>query len=579
MSVENVDNNDEKVEKKENEIIEVEKINEELEEKKEVQEIKENATAEKSVVTTDKPRNKKIRLIIILIISFFIAIFLLFGVIVCINKFNSNVYKNVNVLGYSLGGMSKEQVKEILDKVNTDVKSKKISVYQNSDEIYNVLSEEIDFEVNVSETLKNVMSFGRNGNILIDNFEILKALFNSKNIDVSYSYNEEKLDGIVKNIDLSIKERTEDDNYSIDEENKKIIITRGKSGNTIDYDTEKEKILSSFKGVGLQNITLDIKTKKPSEIDFEKIYKEIKRDAKDAYVDESSNPIKFVPEVVGLDLDVEGLKNELNKEENRAEGKVIEFPLKVTEPNVKIKDISSKYYNDKLSGKTTYFDASQTARANNLRVALNYLNGKVIMPGETFSYNQAIGDTTAAKGYMAAATFKGGTVVNEMGGGICQTTSTLYQAVLMANLEIVERHQHGLPVGYVKPSLDATVYSPVLDFKFKNTRNYPVKIVTSFSYSGNMNVSIYGIKEENEVEVTLTSQFIKTVPFTTKYVYDANLENGKQEIISKGVNGYISEGYITKSKNGTVISSSLLSRDTYNAQQQVVKVGTKNVAS
>ncbi len=579
MSVENVDNNDEKVEKKENEIIEVEKINEELEEKKEVQEIKENATAEKSVVTTDKPRNKKIRLIIILIISFFIAIFLLFGVIVCINKFNSNVYKNVNVLGYSLGGMSKEQVKEILDKVNTDVKSKKISVYQNSDEIYNVLSEEIDFEVNVSETLKNVMSFGRNGNILIDNFEILNALFNSKDIDVSYSYNEEKLDGIVKNIDLSIKERTEDDNYSIDEENKKIIITRGKSGNTIDYDTEKEKILSSFKGVGLQNITLDIKTKKPSEIDFEKIYKEIKRDAKDAYVDESSNPIKFVPEVVGLDLDVEGLKNELNKEENRAEGKVIEFPLKVTEPNVKIKDISSKYYNDKLSGKTTYFDASQTARANNLRVALNYLNGKVIMPGETFSYNQAIGDTTAAKGYMAAATFKGGTVVNEMGGGICQTTSTLYQAVLMANLEIVERHQHGLPVGYVKPSLDATVYSPVLDFKFKNTRNYPVKIVTSFSYSGNMNVSIYGIKEENEVEVTLTSQFIKTVPFTTKYVYDANLENGKQEIISKGVNGYISEGYITKSKNGTVISSSLLSRDTYNAQQQVVKVGTKNVAS
>ena len=109
---------------------------------------------------------------------------------------------------------------------------------------------------------------------------------------------------------------------------------------------------------------------------------------------------------------------------------------------MKLKDLTSKYYNDKIAGKTTYFNASQYARANNLKVALSYLNDKVIMPGETFSYNAAIGDTTAAKGYLPAATFKGGTTVNEMGGGICQTTSTLYDAVLMAGLEIVERHQH-----------------------------------------------------------------------------------------------------------------------------------------
>lgn len=584
MSVDNVDNNKEELEKKSNEevveeIVEVEKINEELKEKEEVEEIAKLEVTENSVTKPDSKKDKKIRLILILTISFLVSIIILFGVIVCINKFNEKVYKNVYISDYDISGMSKEQVNEILSKLNDELKSKKLTVYQNNDEIYSILPEEVDFQINIAETLKNIMGFGRTGNIFEDNFNILKALISPQIIGIEYDYNADKLDSIVKNIDLSIKNRAVDDSYSIDEDGKKIIITRGKSGSSIDYDIEKENILTCMKSLKTQNVTLNINNKKPDSLDLQKVYNEVKRDAKDAYVDESVKPIKFVSEVVGLDFNIDELKNELEKEENLVEGKVIEFPLNVTEPNVKIKDISSKFYNDKLAGKTTYFDASQTARANNLNVALNSLNGKIVMPGEIFSYNDAIGDTTAAKGYMAAATFKGGTVVNEMGGGICQTTSTLYDAVLMANLEIVERHQHGLPVGYVQPSLDATVYSPVLDFKFKNTRNYPIKIVTSFSYSGNMNVSIYGIKEENEYEIYLSSQVVSTIPFTTKYIYDNTLENGKQIIISNGVNGYISEGYITKKQNGAVISSTMLSRDTYNAQQQIVKVGTKNVES
>ena len=161
-----------------------------------------------------------------------------------------------------------------------------------------------------------------------------------------------------------------------------------------------------------------------------------------------------------------------------------------------------------------------------------------------------------------------------MGGGICQTVSTLYNTVLMANLEIVERHQHGLPVGYVPPSRDATVYSPVLDFKFKNNRETPIKIVTSFSYSGSLNVSIYGTKQNNDPEVILSQKTTGTIPYTTRYEYDSSIPYGKQVVTTAGVNGYTSESYITKKLNGQVISSGLLSRDKYNAQQQVIKVGT-----
>lgn len=384
---------------------------------------------------------KKVHIIIIVAACIF-ALFLLFAVIVCINKLNAKVYKNVYLNGEDLSGKTKEEVENIITKQNEELVSKKIDIYQNSEEIFNVTSEEIELKIDEAKTIEKVMSFGRKGNIFTSNFKIIAALFKPAKIQAEYSYNSEKLDSVIKNIDLSIKNRVVDDSYSVDEPSAKLIITIGKSGNSIDYNNEEESIINAFKSKGETKVTLDLISRGAQKLDVDKVYEEVKREPKDAYLDEKSSPVKFISEVVGIDFDVNELKDFLAKSENKEEGKVIEFGLKITEPNVKLKDLTSKYYNDKIAGKTTYFNASQYARANNLKVALSYLNDKVIMPGETFSYNAAIGDTTAAKGYLPAATFKGGTTVNEMGGGICQTTSTLYDAVLMAGLEIVERHQH-----------------------------------------------------------------------------------------------------------------------------------------
>ena len=146
-------------------------------------------------------------------------------------------------------------------------------------------------------------------------------------------------------------------------------------------------------------------------------------------------------------------------------------------------------------------------------------------------------------------------------------------------MEIIERHQHGLPVGYVPPSRDATVYGNILDFKFKNTRNYPIKIVTSYSETGNMNISIYGTKEKDEYDITLSSNVLYYTQFSTKYVYDQTIDSGKTSVMINGVNGYSSEAYITKKLNGTLISTKLLSKDVYKPVQATVKVGTKVIKS
>ena len=547
-------------------------------------------TREGNKVDVVPPKKEKTRkkLKIFFIVFFVIILFLCLtiGGFFCYNKLNTKVYRNVFIFGMDMSKMTEEEVSksinDYLSNINEKINTVKIDVYQNEDNIYSINPQDIEFKIDVAETVKKVMNYGRESNIFVNNLNIFKALFKDVNITPSFTYNNDKLSELVKNIELTLKDRFVDDKYSVDEKTGTLVITRGKTGNTLDNNTEMEKIVELLNNIYTAgnfdesySLKLDIISRKPNELDLQKVYQEVKRDAKDAYIDKSQSPVKLVEEVVGYDFSVEDLKKELDKEENKQDGKVINFKLTIIEPKVKLKDITYTLYNDKLAGYTTYFDPSQWARANNLEIALRYLNEKVVMPGETFSYNDTIGDTTAAKGYKPAATFKGGTVVDEMGGGICQTTSTLYNVALMANLEIVERHQHGLPVGYVPPSRDATVYSPTLDFKFKNNRNYPIKIVTSYSSSGSLNISIYGTKEETEYEVVLSHKYLGTIPFTTKYIYDNTLPEGTTQIVSAGVNGYTSEGYITKKLNGVVVSSELLSKDTYKAQQQIVKVGTK----
>lgn len=556
--------------------IEKEEVSEVSKEEKELE--KNTPLLKESKISTYKEKiklNKTSKIVIFSCLAFLLVLLIIFGIITCINKLNTKVYKNVYMLGENFSSKTSEEVLEMINNKSNELRAnEKLEVYQDGENIYTIKAEDVDFKFDVDKTAQNIIEFGRDSNIFKNNFNILKAFFSKKEIEPVYTYDNEKLDGVIKNIDLTIRDRYVDDSYSLDEKEGKLIIVNGKTGNAINYNNEKENIIKALEDKNQNTYDLNIEKKVPQELDVDKVYSEVKREAKDAYIDKTVSPQKYVAEVVGFDFDVNSLKELLALPENKEEGKTIEFKVNVIEPKVKLVNITADLCKDKLAGYTTYFPAGSYARSNNLKIALSYMNGVVVMPGETYSYNKNIGDTTASKGYQAAATFKGGTTVNEMGGGICQTVSTLYNTVLMANLEIVERHQHGLPVGYVPPSRDATVYSPVLDFKFKNNRETPIKIVTSFTYNGSLNVSIYGTKQDNDPEVILSQKTLSTIPYTTRYEYDPSMPYGTQTVVTAGVNGYTSESYITKKLNGQVISSGILSQDKYNAQQQVVKVGT-----
>lgn len=258
-------------------------------------------------------------------------------------------------------------------------------------------------------------------------------------------------------------------------------------------------------------------------------------------------------------------------EENK---EVYTIPLKITKPKVLVKDLGDKLFKQTLSKYTTIYDAGNTSRASNIALATKTINGTVLLPGETFSYNGKIGNTTKEKGYKLGGAYIGGKVVPAYGGGICQVSSTLYNAVLYANLGIIERYNHSYSVSYVPAGRDATVSYGGKDFKFKNTRKYPIKIEAN-AKNGVIGITIKGIKEEKEYEVILSSNVISTTPNNTTYEQNASLPEGKQKVIQIGHDGCKSIAYKTIKYEGKIISKTLLSKDTYQPMNKIVQVGSK----
>ena len=250
------------------------------------------------------------------------------------------------------------------------------------------------------------------------------------------------------------------------------------------------------------------------------------------------------------------------------------IPLEISTPNITTNQIGTEAFPDLLGDFSTTYSTRNSNRSTNIRLASEKINGTVILPGETFSYNQTVGKRTAAAGFKSAAVYSNGEVTTGIGGGICQVSTTLYNAVLLSNLEIVERYNHGFQPGYVKSGTDATVSWGGPDFKFKNNRNYPIKIICSGS-GGRIIIQIFGLYTDPEYEVVIQAYVTQTISYKTVYKNDSSLTKGETKVIENGSNGCKTATYKILKLNGEVVSKELISKDTYNPHNKIVARGTK----
>ena len=307
---------------------------------------------------------------------------------------------------------------------------------------------EVNYEI--EQAVNNAYEIGKKDNIFQNNYEILFTLISKKNIPVEMTLNEDVTRQSIEDIGVNLPGILIQSSYSIEEN--ELIITKGKKGIVIDTDALLNKVKEKLNSTDINDdyIEIPVIEKEPDEIDIQKIHDEIYEEAQDAYITE--DPFAVYPEVEGIDFDVEAAKNILQEDKEE-----YIIPLTITEPEVTLKDIGPEALSDELGTYTTRYDVSDKDRSTNLELACEKLNDQVILPGETFSYNKTLGARTIAAGYKSAKIYSNGEVVDGLGGGICQISSTLYNAVLQANLEIVERRNHQFVTSYVPAGRDATV--------------------------------------------------------------------------------------------------------------------------
>ncbi len=518
----------------------------------------------------DKDNNAKkgnTKYIVPVIIVILICFIILFSVIFAlINVSNEKILEGISIMNVDVSGLTKEEaIKKIQEMANAKIEDDIALKYEDFETSIN--GKQLSAKFDVEKAIKEAYNIGRNGNIIQNNYKILQTKLKKQNIEMELYYDEEMLNSKIQDLSSKIPGAVKQSSYYIEGNN--LIIVKGTSGIKIVDDEMKHCVIDKIKNIEEKDNILSIVTKtvEPDEIDLSKIKDEIYKEPRNAYV--SKNPTKVHTHVNGVDFKVSVEEAQRLLDKSKKECKI---PLKITVPKKTINDLGEEAFPDQLSTYTTRYDVTNYNRGNNIEIASEKIDGTIIMPGETFSYNKVVGARTIEAGYKEAGAYAGGGVVQSVGGGICQVSSTLYNTALLANLEIVDRSNHQYQTSYVSASRDATVSWGHLDFKFKNNRTYPIKIVTS-AKNGVVRISVYGIKEETEYDVSIQSKVTSYIPYSVKYIQDSSLKKGKEVVEQQGYNGCKSEAYRILKLNGKVISKTLLSRDTYDPMQRIVRRG------
>lgn len=477
-----------------------------------------NITFTQEKNTTQANKKHVLFFFLIFIAALSLILFLLLAGFTIYNLNNSNVIaKGVSIYGIDVSGKTKDEAINTLKSTFDKLQSSDIKLVAKDYETA-LNPSEINLKFDVNSAVNYAFSVGKTGKILKDDYEAFSSLINGLEIKPSYSLDEKSLLAALDKLSKEIPNPVVESSYYI--EDSTLIITKGSEGFVV--DTAKTSIdinnkLQDFSYL-TEPIELTLKKQNPKEVNIDEIYKEVHKEAKDAYY--TKNPFIVHPSENGVDfkISLDEAKKKLAESD-----KECEIALKTVYPKVTTNMIGKEAFPDLLGEFSTHY-VSNANRTTNLRLAANKINGTVLLPGETFSYNKVVGARTIAAGYKNAAIYQNGEVVDGLGGGICQISTTLFNAALFANLEIVELHNHQFVPSYVGAGRDATVVYGAKDFKFKNSRKNAIKIECSVS-GGIARFRIFGVKEDTEynvkVNASITSQtdsYIKSTTYRTLYL-------------------------------------------------------------
>lgn len=339
------------------------------------------------------------------------------------------------------------------------------------------------------------------------------------------------LDAACNELAASLNCTVVDGGYRL-EKGEGLYITKPADGRMLDAGKLESDLTAMLQSGALTPVACTYEEKKAQTVDIRTLHDQLAGEKAEAVCNkETGEPTESR---VGVAFDVAAVQAQLDA---AAPGAEFLADAQVEFPNVSTEELKDCMFRDVLGTYTTKC-AGPWGRHQNIKLASAAINGKIYNPGEEFWYNATVGQRTAARGYQEAGVYEAGRTTTGIGGGICQVSSTLYYAVLLSDLDIVLRYCHMFNPGYMPIGCDATVSWGGPDFAFRNSRDYPIKIVTSYNDDTNeLTCTILGTKVDDHY-VVMTNAVLASYDYQTVYQESPDVAPGEEVIDQYGHTGY-----------------------------------------
>lgn len=485
----------------------------------------------------------------------------IFYAVICLIIGNRKFYDKTSINGIDVGKMKpKEAARLVSNQYDRDYSNANVRIELNGQRYTLDISEALDRDSYSS--VKDIQD--RTHRFWIRGYGFLKSKIGGTDYNIYPEIGDaQKLKKLVESSDIMKADLSSEDGYKID--NDKLILTKGKGSYAVDVD-KLVRTISRQTGKGDYDTVIKC-PEKQSDVDMDALYEKIHCEPQDPTLDPDDD-YKVIEAKDGVDFDLDAAKMALSAAKT---GEKVEIPLVLTRADMTTAEYEKLLFRDQISSYSTEVDGSDN-RKTNVKLAAQYCDGTILMPGESFSYNLGVGELTEERGFLPGPSYADGESVLDMGGGICQVSSTIYMACLYANLEIDERHCHPYPASYVPAGLDATVAWGGCDFVFTNDTDYPIKITTTYDgYS--TSCTIWGTVTE-PFSVELYTETLETEPYETKYELDKSLGKDEQILDTTGIEGLTIQSYRrVYDGDGNVISDNPEAVSVYSVRDEVYKVG------
>ncbi len=463
-----------------------------------------------------------------------------------------------------LGGLRQTEARERLEAAGYGAwLGKSVAVHFPDGSVYPVTAAEAGMERSPEAMAETLYAYGRGGGFFRDTLSWLEALlFGAQPVDAALPVPEgEALRLATRRIAESTDKPATPSVLFWDEE--AIRWTRGTPGQETDRAALALALEEAFLA-GRETVEWTPALLKPEEADFRAVYGRLACPAEDARWDEEG---RVLPEKPGRSFDFLAAQASA---ESLEPGETLVIPFETVEPRLTAEALRALLYRDELGTYATALGGTET-RIMNIRLAAESLDGCLLLPGEEFSFNARIGQRTEEAGYGSALSYVDGEVVSEVGGGICQVSSTLYCACLLADLEVSFRTNHRYYQSYVPPGLDATVSWGWPDYNFVNSTEYPLRIEAGCE-GGSLKVTLRGTKT-GEGHTGLRWEVLETVAAGTVYREDPALAPGQSTVADYGRDGMTVQTWRVKyDGEGNVIEEVPEALSVYASRDSVILV-------